>query len=166
MKKFLVTAAFCLCCLFASQAQTWDFSKQKTDNFSTVTTVDGLTFTPALDKVISIETGKKKYQDSKETITFTQRLKLPGTGSLKKGNYISFTAPANSKITVYGISASSEETRDLAIVAGNTELGILTSDGSAIVKTTVTNTTNESTVSIFSKSKGFNIYKIEISPAK
>ncbi len=117
------------------------------------TTLNGLTITPG-SVTIAVDANNKSM-DGK---SFTNRLKINGTGALDRG-VLSFPVSTGATITVYGMSSSSTATRTLNVSDGTNIVGTLVNDGTALGKSVVTYSGPAGTIYLYPNG-GFNIYDI------
>ncbi|VBB48430.1 putative Pectate disaccharide-lyase [uncultured Paludibacter sp.] len=166
MKKILLIASLLLAnTLLISAQKVWNFSETtlfSAQTFTTTTTIDGLTIVASADKTIVIDGNNKSIDD----YSFTQRLKLGGSGTVDIRN-VNFAIPTGDwTITVYGMGSSSGVQRTLVVSDGTSEISTFVNDGTAIGKASINYTnTSESTLYMYSLSSGFNIYLIKYEDA-
>lgn len=166
MKKLLLSLSLAFIATTFVNAQTtqeWNISTFSVESFTEKKVINGLTVVGSADAIVSIDANKK----SMDEYSFTQRLKLGGAGALEEGSliptnrYASFDVTGNTTITLYGMSSSSGAERTLVITDGKTEIGTFTNDGTAIGKAELSYTGTASTIYLYSKSGGFNLYLIK-----
>ena len=159
MKKiFTLIALFALA--VGANAQTWNFSDEKFSGLGTIdkeTTIDGLTIMATSEALVSVDNNKKSLDD----FSFTSRLKLGGSGSLE-ARHVHFTVEANSKVTIYGMSANSSATdRNLVIASGSFDNKVydapLLGDQLYKVEQVIA---DAGTVYVYSGNSGLNFYAI------
>lgn len=161
MKKIFTLIAMAVMAVSAN-AQTWNFSDSKFNELGTISetvTIDGLTIAANADKTVVIDENKKSI----DGYEFTHRAKMGGAGSAE-ARYLSFGAPANSTVTVYGMSANSSATdRNLVIAAGNMDNKLYDAPllGDKIYKVEQ-KISEPSVVYIYSGNSGLNFYCIKV----
>jgi hypothetical protein len=169
MKKILlITAVVALFSLNANAQKFWNFSEESvwgagTVDFTTQTTIDGLTINATSSGVITIDANNKSIDD----YSFTKRLKLGGTGTpAPDGRNVSFLVTGPCKITVYGMASSSGATdRSLIIHDGTTELYREILLGDKIYKQEYDYTGGAATLYLYSSTSGLNFYGIKVDDA-
>jgi hypothetical protein len=136
---------------------TWNFSDTEFEakNYDTETVVDGLT----LGARTTLEANNK----SLDGYNFTHRFKLNGSGS-KTDRFVSFPVTGDTTITIYGMSASSDNERTLNVVAGETVIGTFVNSAvaGALGKGSVNYKGGAATIYLYSASSGFNLYAINL----
>lgn len=148
--------------LTAVSEKMWDFADWTTTSFAATTIVDNMQVAAASDATVTIDGSNKSLDD----YNFTKRLKLGGTGSASSRN-VHFIVAGNSKITVYGMTSSSNNERTLNIdkgTFGNT-VATLVHSGSDLGKVVYNHVgTENADIYIYSAGSGFNIYGIKVEP--
>ena len=148
--------------LTAVSEKMWDFADWTTTSFEATTIVDNMQVAAASDATVTIDGSNKSLDD----YNFTKRLKLGGTGSASSRN-VHFIVAGNSKITVYGMTSSSNNERTLNIdkgTFGNT-VATLVHSGSDLGKVVYNHVgTENADIYIYSAGSGFNIYGIKVEP--
>lgn len=164
MKK-IYTLLIALLALNTLSAQTWDFGS--TDFFeigdiTSDTTISGLTVYATGEKDVTFDANGKSIDDYE----FTGRLKFNGSKSFSEGTpvarIVGFDVSGDCYITVYGCSSSSSSERICMIANADGELldSLVTTD---IASKVVNYTGDATTVYMYSKSSGFNLYYISVS---
>ena len=126
------------------------------------TTFGAFTITANADATVTID-GNKKVSDT--GIEFTQRIKLGGTGKVEARS-VSFTTTGAATVTVYAMSSSSGEDRNLVLMSADgtalaTGLAFGTVTDSTIPAITY-EITEAGTYFLGSEKSGINIYYIEV----
>ena len=140
--------------------KTWNFSNWTAGDYTSQTTVDGLTIEASSDKKVTID-GSEKTVDG---VSYTQRLKFGGTGDANYRN-LHFDVPGNCKITIVGAHASSSgDDRNLKIAAGSFN-NVVDDNMKVVAKADpyayVYHYTGEATtIYIYSANSGINLYAI------
>ena len=148
--------------LTAVSDKLWNFSDWEATTFSETTINDNLEIVATSSKTIVIDNSEKSIDNYK----FTKCLKFGGSGKSTERN-VHFKVAGKSKITVYGMSAKSGETRTLKVDKGSfgTEATTLTNDGTSIGQVVYNYTDSGDTdIYLYSASSGFNIYGIKVEP--
>lgn len=144
-------------------AQTmWNFSDWEAKTFTATETVDGLTVVATSDKSIVIDGSNKTINDVK----YTQRLKFGGSGAEDSRN-VNFQVDGPCTIAVGATSSSSGADRELNVAAGTFDnvIGTISAPGDSAEEGTVSYTGSEpTTIYVYSKSSGANIYYISVTP--
>ncbi|MDR2804841.1 MAG: hypothetical protein LBB85_04250 [Dysgonamonadaceae bacterium] len=165
MKKNVLFIAMALITINLSAQKFWNFSDAIWGtalpvDFTTSTTIDELTINGTSSGVITIDANNKSI----DGYSFTQRLKLGGTGTpTVDGRNVSFSVTGPCKITVYGMASSSGATdRSLVISDGTTELNKASLLGDKIYKLEYNYTGGEATLYLYSDNSGLNFYGIKV----
>jgi hypothetical protein len=139
----------------------WNFSDATFQTLpspiTTETVIDGLT-------LIADSTNTMGYGNNTKSIDgidFTQRLQLNGSGS-PTGRALKFVVTGACTVTIYGITGSNNNNRDIALSDGTTEIGTHTFGGTAIDKATLSYTGEAATLYIYSKNSGINLYGVKV----
>ena len=122
-------------------------------------TVNGFTLNATAEKYLEVDANSKSI----DGFSFTQRLKLGGTGSTSVRN-VAYTATGAATMTVYAISGSSSADRVLALANadGTVESGnAQTALGANISKLTYS-IPAAGTYYLYSQSSGINIYYVSV----
>ena len=156
--------------LLPGAVTTWNFTSFALGDI-TEGTFDCLTVKgAAAGTEVSIDANNKSI----DGYSFTQRLKLGGGGNpatetpyLPTQRYLSFPVAGNAIITIYGMSsATTNNPRTLEITNGTTEINtFVDSNGSSILKKTITYTGPATTIYLYAAANGFNIYAILVEGA-
>ena len=140
--------------------KTWNFSNWTAGDYTSQTTVDGLTIEASSDKKVTIDSSEKTV----DGVSYTQRLKFGGSGNANFRN-VHFYVPGNCKITIVGChSSSSGDNRTLNIAAGS--FANVVDDGMTVVAGAspyayIYHYTGEATtIYIYSANSGINLYAI------
>nr|WP_319397733.1 hypothetical protein [uncultured Carboxylicivirga sp.] len=169
MKKIYLSL-LCILGAVTINAQTWNISDAEFNALGSLTdevTVSGLTIYADADKGVTIDANGKSIDDYE----FTHRLKLGGSSRWTDGapsaRILSFDVDGPKKITIYGMSSSSDNQRELVVSYGDkdTELGRLINDGNAIGKVVLDYTGGATTFYAFSAANGFNVYAVIVESA-
>jgi len=175
MKKTLLFIAVACISTFTVNAQkTWNFSNFTIATFAATTTVNGLQIMAALGTEVSIDANAKVNS----TYSFTQRLKLGGSGAWVSGNRympttraLVFNVTGPGSITVAALSSSSSAERRLILTNGTDSLTSIAAPGTYvdgtnnIPLTTYQYTGGAATLYLYSVSSGVNIYLLDVSSA-
>ncbi len=174
MRKTLLFFIIILGFVAIANAQTkeWNFTSFSQGNITAESTVNGLTIYPKTSTDTGSDVAIDANNKSMDGYSFTQRLKLGGAGALQDGTLtatnraVKFDVTGGAAITIYGMASASklETPRVLAVTDGINELGSLESDGNAIGKTVINYSGPATSIYIYSKSSGFNIYMIKLEP--
>ena len=106
---------------------------------------------------VSIDANSKSI----DGYSFTKRLKFKGSGGTSK-NSIKFTTTGSATITVYYMSASSNNSRTLNLSNGTNVVASGTNDGNAIASFSTTSAVAAGTYYIYSADSGINVYAVKI----
>jgi hypothetical protein len=167
MKKQLLLAMAFAAGVFTANAQEWNFSNFTAGDIAETTTIDKLTIHASSAKKVSIDGNKKSFED----YSFTQRLKLGGTGSFDAETgapterVLSFPVSGNATITIIGTHASSSgDARNLMVTAGSkdVEVGSMEVTPGEITKKEITYTGAATTIYVYSASSGINLYLLSV----
>ena len=155
----LVVAVSASAQLTAVTDKTWNFSDWDAGDITATTIIDNLEVAAAADATVTVDNNSKSIDD----FNFTRRIKMGGTGKAESRN-LHFKVAGNCDITVYGMSASSSETRTLNIDTGSFGNNVATfeNDGKAIGKVEYSYKGGEADVYVYSQKSGFNIYGIVV----
>lgn len=130
----------------------------------TTTKVAGLEIFASTDKPVVIDTNEKTLDE----MTFTNRLKLGGSGSfdadgLPLARVLAIEVMGSTDITVMAMSSSSGEDRTLNIAAGTSDnlIAEFPALGASLTKGEYTYTGDATTLYFYSPSSGVNIYYIK-----
>ena len=145
-------------------SQVLNISNLPTGDITEATSYEGFTLIASSEKILVIDENNKSGDNG---IIFTKRMKLGGAGSIETRN-INFTTSGAATITVYAMSASSEEDRVLILAdANSTELG----RGTAVAAGTPVNgilnaityeVSEAGTYYLWSEQRGINVYYVEV----
>ena len=159
---------------------TWNFSE--TSLFGTAPASGQIDITAGVFNCLTIKgvasgtaVGIDGNGKSIDGYSFTQRLKLAGTGNpatekpnLPTVRYLSFPVAGNAKITIYGMSSNSSSAT-LEVTDGVNIIGAFTDPSAAsnntIKKGVINYTGPATTIYLYSLSGGFNIYGILVDGA-
>lgn len=158
-KDVTITQAAYVAPLTAVTDKMWTFEDWDDGDIATTTIIDNLEVNASSNKKISIDENKKSI----DGYSFTKRLKLGGTGSTTERN-VHFKVAGSSTITVYGMSGSSGNEREIQINIGDEVVESLVNDGTNIGKVEYNYSGEETDVYVYSKSSGNNIYGIKVEP--
>ena len=155
----LVVAVCASAQLTAVTDKTWNFSDWEPVTYNATTIIDNLEVVCTSDATVAVDNNSKSIDD----FNFTRRIKMGGTGKAES-RHLHFKVAGDCDITVYGMSASSSETRTLNIDTGSFGSNVATfeNDGSAISKVEYSYKGGETDVYIYSQKSGFNIYAIVV----
>lgn len=167
MKKQLLLAMAFVATVFTVNAQEWNFSNMTVAEYSTTTTVNGLTMITDGAKALKINGSKKSFED----FSFTQRFQLPGAvkwdeaGENPINNTLSFPVAGNTTVTVIGVYGGSAtgDPRPLICATGkDSEVGRFdyTFEG-GLAKATFNYTGGATTLYLYSGYSGLNLYYIK-----
>jgi len=170
LKGFIATLMIVAGSVNAS-AQEWNFSNASGSfgavaTYAETTSVAGLTIYAASTAVVSIDGSNKTFED----YTFTHRLKLGGTGAFDEAGttpvsrVLAFPVSGNTSIKVIAThSSSSGDNRFLYFTAGNkaNKLDSLEVTPGSLSSKIVEYTGGATTIYLFSKSSGINLYLIK-----
>jgi pectate lyase len=122
------------------------------------TTVRDLHIVATSDKAVTIEANSQ----TQDTIQFTHRLKLNGTGA-NNSRHLWFDVTGNCTVTIYLMSAKSTEERTLNIATGSfgNIASTLTASTSLAAKT-YSYTGSATRIYLYSANSGINIYGIKL----
>ena len=140
----------------------WNFSDFEQGDITETTIIDNLKVIASSTKKVTIDPNDKSLDD----ISFTQRMKLNGTGA-SDSRTVQIKVVPNSHITVYGMSPSknTERTMNLDIPTFGTTVATLVNDGTALGKVEYDYTGEEEVfVYLYSASSGFNLYGVKVEP--
>ena len=165
-KQLLFVLAFVASSLSLS-AQTWNFSNFETKDHVETTTISGLTIYASTDAVVKINANGKTFDE----VVYTQRLQLGGTGgwvdNAPSTRILAFPVTGNTTISVVATTSNNNDDRVLICAVGdNTNIleeklmpaGILD-------KYTYNYVGGATTIYLYSKSSGINLYSISATPA-
>jgi rhamnogalacturonan endolyase len=128
----------------------------QSNNITESYTINGLT--------IVYDNSAMSYNENNKSIDdydFSYRFQLGGTGSTTN-RALKFDVDGNATISVYAIAGTSGVTRALALSNGTTELQTINFPGAAISRGDYTYTGAASTLYLYSKSSGINIYGVKV----
>lgn len=141
-------------------AQELNVSDLSTGTFTEAFSHNGFQILATAEKNIVIDANAKTV----DGVTYTQRLKLGGSGNMNSRS-ICFTTTGAATVSVTAISANSTMTRTLAVAqldgTGLTEIGTADYDGTT-AKTAVFTVSQAGTYYVYSKSSGINLYGIRV----
>lgn len=174
MKKlYTLFAALTISAMAFSQRYDWNISNAEFNalgKLTETTIINGLTIYAASDKAVEIDDkGPKNYDE----VGYPYRLKLGGTGAFDKNTglptnrVLSFDVEGSGTITVLAMSSSNDADRELAISAGSKDnvLGIAPALGTSLTSTSIEYTGDATTIYLYSKSSGINLYRIIFTPS-
>ena len=177
MKKIFTLMALAAVAFTAyCQEKEWNISNFEAGDFTTETTIDGLTIYATDNGKVSIDANNKTVDEVK----YTKRLKTGGAGSYSDGVYsrvISFDVPSNGTITMIATSSNGNDTRVVGVAFGDfisfpkegdlpTGLNAIDVEpGNPLVKTVEYKGDTATKVYIYSKSGGVNFYDFKFTPA-
>ena len=178
MKKVLLSAILLAGAATMFAQKTWNFSnteKFPAQTFSTTTIIDGLKIMATADATVAIDANTKKHG----TYSFTQRLKLGGSGGFTAENRympttraLVFQVTGPGTITVSCLSSSSSADRRLLLTNGTDSISSFSApgvysdpDGNNIPLETFNYTGGAATLYLYSVSSGVNIYLLDVSSA-
>lgn len=138
----------------------WTFGNGFASEYTGNATVDGLNIVAASDKKITINANSKTYTDANETLTFTHRLQLGGSGSVTSRN-LNFPVSGPCDIEVWAVSGNSDYQRDLMISDGQNSSTLLTTN-SVLQKATYEYRGTGGNIYLYSGNSGINIYGIRV----
>ncbi|MGF7139260.1 T9SS type A sorting domain-containing protein [Roseimarinus sediminis] len=145
--------------------QEWNISTDAFNALGDITetaVIEGLTIYANADKKVTVDANNK----SVEGMDFTHRLKLGGSGSMEEGvpvaRVVGFDVPGNTTITVAAMSSSSSSDRELVILTAEGDtIDIFPALGESISMASYEYTGGATSIYLFSKSSGINIYYIK-----
>ena len=143
-----------------SFSYSWNFSNWASGDYTSNTTVDGLTLKATSDRKVSVD-AQSAYVNG---INYTKRLKFGGSGSSNYRN-LQFTVPGSCTITVVAAHAGSGANRTLRIATGsfNNVVGSVSLAAYASPTSyTYTYSGDETTVYVYSANSGINVYAIYV----
>jgi hypothetical protein len=146
-----------------AQEQVWNISSDEFNSLGDITqttVIDGLTIYATDAKKVTVQDNEKEI----DGLVFTSRLKLNGSGSIEAGavyRVVSFEVTGYTTISIAAISGNGDEIRDLAVVAGDEELQVLSLAGDAISMNVVEYVGDATSIKIYSKDSGINLYYIK-----
>jgi hypothetical protein len=141
--------------------RTWTFSEFTTTTFTSTVLENNMEFGADATHQMEITSSNKTY----EGVKYTSRLKFQDAGT-STYRYIHFKVAANTKVSVWGVSAKSGETRTIYIDAGSFGTHTASLGFTETMQTLSTNDgdiTSESDVWIYCSS-GVNIYGVKVEP--
>lgn len=179
MKKVLLSAILLAGAATMFAQKTWNFSnteKFPAQTISSTTIIDGLKIMATADATVAIDANPKKHG----TYSFTQRLKLGGSGGFTAENRympttraLVFQVTGPGTITVSCLSSSSSADRRLLLTNGTDSISSFSApgvysdpDGNNIPLETFNYTGGAATLYLYSVSSGVNIYLLDVSSAK
>lgn len=176
MKKIFTLIAVALLggAVSVNAQKEWNFSNWTAATFSATTTLDGLTVYAAADKAVVIDNSKKTIDE----VSYTQRLKLGGSGGFEKDEsqdpVITYWDKPTSRVLAFDVigdctiyaafahASSSGDDRTLVIAKSDgTEIGTATVSAGQLTSTTIKYTGAATTIFVYSKSSGLNIYALK-----
>ena len=139
-------------------------SEMTAEEITETKVVGDFTIVPAVDaeagKGVIVEANSKSI----DGFSFTQRLKLNGTGSAEKRS-IAYTATGAATMTVYAMSGSGSEDRNLVLAtADGTQVGTQVALGASISKLTYS-IPAAGTYYLYSAGSGINVYYVAVTAA-
>lgn len=141
--------------------RTWTFSGFTTTTFTSTVLENNMEFGADATHKMAITSSNKTY----EGVKYTSRLQFQDAGT-STYRYIHFKVAANTKVSVWGVSAKSGETRTIYIDAGSFGTHTASLGFTETMQTLSTNDgdiTSESDVWIYCSS-GVNIYGVKVEP--
>lgn len=140
--------------------QELNVSNLTTGTFTETFSHNGFQIMATAEKNIVVDANSKTV----DGVTYTQRLKLGGSGNADSRS-ICFTTSGAATVSVVAISANSTMTRTLAVAqldgSNLTEIGTADYDGTS-AKTAVFTVSQAGTYYVYSKSSGINLYDIKV----
>jgi hypothetical protein len=178
MKKVLLSVILLVCASMMFAQKTWNFSdagKFSPQTYSSTTIVDGLKILASASATVTIDANTKKHG----TYSFTQRLKLGGSGGFTAENRympttraLVFQVSGPGTITVCCLSSSSSSDRRLLLTNGTDSISSFSApgsysdaDGNNIPLETFNYTGGAATLYLYSVNSGVNIYLLDVSSA-
>lgn len=141
--------------------RTWTFSGFTTTTFTSTVLENNMEFGADATHKMAITSSNKTY----EGVKYTSRLQFQDAGT-STYRYIHFKVAANTKVSVWGVSAKSGDTRTIYIDAGSFGTHTANLGFTETMQTLSTNDgdiTSESDVWIYCSS-GVNIYGVKVEP--
>ena len=142
--------------------KTWNFSTWEARDYTTTETIEDLTVVATSDKKIVIDGSNKTIND----VIYTQRLKFGGSGAEDSRN-VNFQVDGPCTIAIGATSSSNDADRVINVAASTFDniIGEISAPGGSVVEGTVSYTSSEpTTIYVYSKSSGANIYYITVTP--
>lgn len=164
MKKIFTLLAVALIggSMSVNAQKTWNFSTWEARDYTTTETIEDLTVVATSDKKIVIDGSNKTINDVK----YTQRLKFGGSGAEDSRN-VNFQVDGPCTIAIGATSSSNDADRVINVAASTFDniIGEISAPGGSVVEGTVSYTSSEpTTIYVYSKSSGANIYYITVTP--
>ncbi|MDR0412912.1 MAG: hypothetical protein LBH61_03810 [Dysgonamonadaceae bacterium] len=167
MKKQLLISVIALLAVCGANAQTtttmWNVSDFENGEFTETRVFDGLTVVAIDGASVTIEGNSKKIDD----FSFTKRLKTGGGGFedgasdvLPTKRYLSFPVSGNAKITVYAMSSSSSQERQMIVSNGTQIINEPTVGGASLEKHEINYEGEATTIYLYSRASGLNFYAV------
>ena len=139
----------------------WNISDDDFKNLGTITsetTVRNLHIVATSDKAVTIEANSQTL----DTIQFTHRLKLNGTGA-NNSRHLWFDVTGNCTVTIYLMSAKSTEERTLNIATGSfCNIASTLTAGTSLAAKTYSYTGSATRIYLYPANSGINIYGIKL----
>ena len=134
----------------------WNISEFETDTITAPQTINQLHIVATLDEEIIIDENTRKI----DSISFTNRLKYGGKGSLTTRN-LWFSVKGDCRVDIYMMSANNQQTRHLGVATGSFTNVVATFDASPeLAKVTYEYTGDPTTIFLYPTDNGLNIYQI------
>ena len=147
------------------QATTWTFDSWDTQDYTTTTTIDGLTVAATSDNKVAVDASKKTIDGT----AYTKRLKLSGTGN-ESARYVSFDVdgPCQVKVCFAHASSSGDDRTLMASVGsfGTNATAVATVAAGATTTGTYYYDGEGATLYLYSANSGLNLYAIQVTPAQ
>ena len=165
-KQLLLVLAFVATSLSLS-AQTWNFSNFELVSHEATTTIDGLTIHATSSAKINVTNNNKTF----DGVSYTRRLQFGGAGNwtegVPTGRIISFPVTGNTIISVIATTSNNDDDRTFICSAGDNTVIVDEKEMPAGVldKYTFSYVGEATTIYLYSKSGGINLYNLEATPA-
>ncbi len=181
MKKIFTLVAAAMMAVGVNAQKEWNFSNWTAAGYTATTTIDGLTVYAAENPNDASKPYNVVVDASKKTIDevkYTQRIKLGGSGGFEKDEsqdpvvtywdkpkyrVLAFDVTGDCDIYVaFAHASSSGDDRTLMIAKSDgTEIGTATVSAGQITSTTIKYTGAATTVFVYSKNSGINLYDLK-----
>lgn len=138
--------------------RTWTFDEFETSTIKSTIIENNMELVGTSSKDMSINGSTKTYND----VTYTSRLQFKGAGD-SEGRYIHFKVVAGSKVSVWGVSSNSSESRTINISTGATFSSTpVKSESIGSTMGVLEYTSTEAADIYIYANGGFNIYGVKV----